>query len=268
MSRPAIYVLSTGRAGTHFIQQLVNRLVGNERVTHQSSWSRLANVVGNLSTLQGVTPKLIGPVARFLEPSRPPTSTADPLRSLLITHLLGNDSTSDFRIIHLVRDPRDFVTSFMNWKGRGWSGLIAHHLVPMWQPSPLWTGEASLANRMQMTKFEHFSWIWNYKNQLFIDRFAGKSNYWLVRLEDFSSAAAHQSIIDLCDFLPAERPGESELDTTKDVLRSKPNASRDSEFPKWPTWSADQVRTLQHHCGSLMKRFGYGLEDAWLAKSV
>ena len=150
-----ICILSTGRVGTTYLSRAINELLGEPVITHQGRYSRLLNVLGN-TALSHLLPaaafaRLLPDVMRLklLE------STCDPLRSIPLTIALRSASAEcDYRLVHLVRDPRDFVTSFMNWKNQSIKRFVLHHIMPFWQPNPVFVEGLSLAEWLRWSKFD------------------------------------------------------------------------------------------------------------------
>jgi len=185
-----------------------------------------------------------------------PPSTTDPLRSvayLLYLEKLFEENPGmrdDAIIIHLVRDPRDFVSSFMNWKNRRLSGKIAHHLTPFWMPQP------KLTERFSMTKFEHFCWTWTRKNMLFRDGFSHLPNYHLYKMEDLQ--AGSEKLNELLSLIIG-RPG---IKTEKES--GNHNSPAKKSFPYWKNWTPARAKKLHDNCACLMEQYGYGQEIDWL----
>ena len=154
MDNKRIFVFSTGRVGSTYITNIINTLTNSEIVVHQKKYARLTNIIGHMYMTGFLNSRSIDKAIQLFEDGKIPKSTSDPLRSVLVALFLSTFSEKmNYKVIHLVRDPRDFVTSFMNWKNRKLSGIIAHHLTPFWQPNPFHTNEIGLLTWMNMTKF-------------------------------------------------------------------------------------------------------------------
>ena len=261
MAESYIYVLSTGRAGTNFIHRVMIELYPNFKITHQTRWSRLFNIVGNLSLAGCLPAAFIKRKFLFFKNQQIPGSTFDPLLSIPIgLFLKSTPNFTHYKVIHLVRDPRDFVSSFINWKNQNIKRRFLHHFVPFWQPNPVFCDKISFFQRIKMSKFEYFSWVWNFKNHFFENLFAGGDNYFLVRMEDLSDPERGDHYFKmLFDFL-----GLSEV--KKDlsaIFNRKINKSTREKFPRWRQWENKQAEILYKYCGQLMKKYGYGGEKEW-----
>lgn len=255
-SATPLFVLSTGRAGTNYLQRLLRRADGAPDVPHQQAGARLLNVVGTASFQLG-WPALAERALRAVRGEQAFDSTADPLLTMALLQALP--ARGDHTVLHLVRDPRDFVRSFVSWKRQSAKRTVLHHAVPLWQPNPFLAGDAGFADSLAMRKFERFAWVWAYKNRAIIERFSDHPNYHRFRLEDLTHSERG----------PAETErllGALGLDATalaEDEARRPVNKSRDL-FPPWRDWTPRQAAVLHRHAGGLMDTLGYGGEPAWL----
>ena len=247
-----IYFLSTGRVGTSFLYKYFNVVYPELRLSHQLQWSRIINIVGNVPLSFNFREKLIHFAFKILKKESVPASTLDPLLSLPIYISIKNNAINNTKIVHLVRDPRDFVTSFMNWKNQSLSKKILHYMVPFWQPFPFGKG-IKFYRWIFMSKFEKFCWVWFYKNTLF-KQLQNLMDYKLVRIEDLTKSTNNlHHMRELVRFLELK-----EKDYNYQNFASQPvNKSDIKEFPSYVNWSQKQKDTLQRICGDLMHEFGY-----------
>ncbi|WP_320045058.1 sulfotransferase domain-containing protein [uncultured Desulfobacter sp.] len=266
MEKNFLIVLSTGRTGTKFLSQLFTA-IGLGHISHQGKFSRTANIVGNLGLCPGFqewSKILLKNMLTRVDRIGP---TADPLLSIAHILLLDqNKKSSRPKILHVVRDPRNFVTSFMNWRKQRLRRMVLHHLIPFWQPNPCnMENSGGFGSYFNMSKFEHFCWIWTFKNSLFEKKVKE------YRVESFF--LKFELLMDLKD--PGKKPTEtinalsSFLNVPESFLieqvKNLPvlNSSRSKVFPKWDQWTSKQATILENQCGPLMRKYGYGSEPEW-----
>ena len=260
-SNVPLIILSTGRTGTNYLSQLLQSQ-GLDDLSHQGKYSRLINILGNvgLCLKSDLLQKRILP--KLMEKTGRSVYTADPLLSVPLTLIIPSQtSTQKIKVLHIVRDPRDFVTSFMNWRRQKLRRMFLHHCVPFWQPNPWGVGNTDLINYIKMSKFEHFCWIWAYKNSLFEKKWNKRGiDYLRIRLEDISNQTNTSKM--LSSFLGLQEfCFPSELKQNQSV-----NKSDNAYFPKWNHWTKQQANNLYKHCAQLMEQYGYGLESEWQKK--
>ncbi len=247
-----IYVLSTGRTGTNFLFEQLNTHFSQLKLTHQQRGSRIINIVANLPFTNSVYLSLLKFLFKLFGRGYPPHSTIDPLLSMAIYKFIkyGRIDRTKCLIVHLVRSPSTFVTSFMNWKRQSFKRTILHHLVFFWNPIPFFHG-CSFLSWLKMSKFEIFCWVWNYKNSCYsksIDH-----NHMLLRMEDLINPSTHiKAFQKLACFLGVEIHSNISLKVNNKINKSCPKY-----FPQYTDWTQQQKSTLHHHCNELRKTFGY-----------
>lgn len=251
-----IYFLSTGRSGSTFLYLLFKEVYPELNITHQTPGSRLLNIISNIPFPRVIRNKILNALFVLFKGQKLPESTVNPLLSMAILVLLKekNIENENIKIVHLVRDPRSFVTSFMNWKNSSLKKRILHHLMPFWQPSHRFDKNIPFKEKMKFNKFKQFCYVWNYKNSLIWRTFNNSENYKLIRLEDLTkSANKRENLYELLEFLNLPlRVFPSDA-----ITKNKVNRSEKSRFPEYEDWSDDEKNYLYNSCGSLMRIFGY-----------
>lgn len=255
------YFLSTGRTASTLLYESLNN-IEIYSLTHQTKYSRLINIIGNAAyhrILSRHSNNYL--LIKYFGNLKQPYSTVDPLRSIPITLFLNsNKLSSNIKIIHIVRDPRDFTTSFMNWKKSSLKRTFLHHFVPLWQPNPYLHGDSTFTERLRMSKFEHFCWIWAFKNKLFRERFSNSQDYLLLKFEDIIDPIRQvKTLQTLIEFMDLDK----ETAITSQFSRAKVNQSKKGRFPKWREWDAKKANILNYWCSDLMNELGYGNEKEW-----
>ncbi|MFC2096252.1 sulfotransferase domain-containing protein [Bacteroidota bacterium] len=249
----SVFILSTGRAGTTFLHKLFSGYYPESNISHQVRGSRLINIIGNIPCPISIKTKLIKTLFRVYSIDIQ-KSTLDPLRSISIASLLQETSTEEKKIIHLVRDPKKVVSSFMNWKNESFSKFLLHYIIPFWQPYPVGLN-INFFRWVFMSKFEKYCWVWYYKNTLF-KQFENSPNYKLIKTEDLTkSEKIVEKIEELINF--SELPVK---DFNYHTLASKPiNKSKSNKFPEYKNWTKKQKIIFSRICVPLMIALGYEL---------
>jgi hypothetical protein len=162
-------ILSTGRTGTKFLAKLFNHLYMNNAITvHEGAFSRSINILTNLQFARLVPKQWVSIAWRLLR--RPKLVGAKTAIYIDINNFMYGIVSidpyiySDIRIIHIVRDPREYVRSHINWADNRPISFIANYLIPFWQPSPLFSIASKKVRNLGLSKFTRFCWIWNFKN--------------------------------------------------------------------------------------------------------
>lgn len=165
------------------------------------------------------------------------------------------------RIIMIIRDPRDWIRSWINKSGR----YDQYDLVELFPPGRLtpqkvrdvtWTSQWS-----SFTTLEKLAWEWSYINRRLLESYERGGNKRLFRFEDiFSNNRSH--LIELVNYITMF-PERTYRIIDMDNLAKTVSNSSSGPMPHWKNWDANSARSINMICGTLMKRFGYGEEEEW-----
>ncbi len=251
-----IYILSTGRTGTNFLYNIFHKYYPELHITHQEKYSRIINIISNSAIKEELKYNLLKSIYQNLKKQNTPKSTIDPLQSMCIAKILKYKQIypTKYKIVHLVRDPRTFVTSFMNWKNSSLKKMFLHYTIPFWMPGPRFNKKLSLVEKITLNKFKQFCWVWYIKNSFFYDVFHKQINYKIVKIEDLTKGdKKEESFNELFEFLnlDVKNFGYDELSNKKINISSK------KSFPKYEEWPDNYTNYLINTSGSLMEKLGY-----------
>ena len=168
----------------------------------------------------------------------------------------------NLKVVHIVRDPRSYVTSQLNFSRQKRTSFIANYFVPFWQPNPFLVGELPINKVFTFTRFEKYCWIWNFKNRVMERLENSTTPYMRVRFEDlFNSNDPEDLFGKITDFIGLPR-----VTGIRDRFREPANTSSKTVFPEWREWTPQQAAQLQSLCGERMSKYGYGGEKEWEEK--
>lgn len=168
------------------------------------------------------------------------------------------------KIVAVIRDPRTWVTSVMNFGTQfGWRDWVMKLGFRRLDPALL--GDREYMDKWaDMSAFEKNCWHWATVNSLIKEHVGTNPNARLFRYEDlFLAEDRDRHLRDMLDFMTTfpDRRFRYELDSK--VLGSRRNASTKKKLSDWRAWDSCQAGRLQEMCGPLMKEFGYGTEPEW-----
>jgi hypothetical protein len=166
------------------------------------------------------------------------------------------DVFPDFQVLHVVRDPRTYVVSALNWGVfRGAKHLLARYLK-YWLPKPEYMQNSSEPKWRDMSGAERLSWHWKLINQ-HLDRAATMypDRYLRMKFEDLfardgSGMAKFVESIGL--------PFTEQI--TLSANAGNVNASR-GEPIRWKDWNDDDKRAVLRYCAPQMRAYGYDLSQ-------
>ncbi|MCA9978413.1 MAG: hypothetical protein KC413_21785, partial [Anaerolineales bacterium] len=233
---------------------------------HERGQSRLINILTN-AHFAGMLPRslLFSAWQQWKQPEL--NAQQKPYYIEVSNHLYGAvlllpELWSQIQIVHIVRDPRSYVRSHVNWARHRAKSFIANYLVPFWQPNPYLIGEMRLGEWIRLSKFEHFCWIWDFKNRKMAELEHADVPYLRIYFEDFFQADHPEvSQDELLHFMGLPVQQNTAVNFSRRV-----NPTQTKSFPSWPDWTPQQCARLDQICGASMRKFGYGGEAEWQKK--
>ncbi|MCA9325296.1 sulfotransferase domain-containing protein [Candidatus Saccharibacteria bacterium] len=268
------FVLSTGRTGSVYLADLMNQL--DDVVSlHEPKPSRIliawtsAFLEGHVSrdymsaVLANKRRKLLADVETglYVESNNFISGFADSLE----------DVFDNPTVIHVVRDPRDFVTSQTNrGDSSGLRGFLNKYV-----PYLAYTPEGK--KQRQLDALERGAYRWEAINKYLSDYGNRNPNrYHYFKFEEVFDKKNKSEMKRLLKACGLSTKQISELDfedrstqhaqsgfSILDKPQDSSNSSRVERMKKWREWSDEDAKRLQVVCGPLMKQYGYGNEPEW-----
>lgn len=250
-----LFIVSTGRTGTQFLASFLSEMGADARHEPGPFWLRnLSNayVSGHASPERA---------RRLLLKTR--RNLNAPLyveASCLVYGLVGPilDVFPDAKVIQVVRDPRTYVRSAMDW-GVHRAGGRPLNLVPFRRLSPAQFDPWSLGARLDWARTRQFGrvcWNWLALNRAIRQQGQGAARFRTVRFEDiFDRERGFPGLHAIAGLVDVEASDEA-------IERFGPrlvNAARRREFPTFLDWPAPMRRYLADLCGEEAGEYGYDL---------
>ena len=252
MSHP-VFLISTGRTGTTFLADALRRLGANAAHEPGPRWLRLlsnAYVGGAVSRDRAI---------QLLNRVRSPDRTFDVEASCLIYGLTGPilAAKADARVVHLIRDPRSYVRSAMNW-GVHRPGGRPLNIVPYRRLAPPHIEGRTPVTMMRWARTDQFArvcWTWHAMNRIMRDHGLGEARFTTVRMEDlFDPGVEYAGFVKILELAGLHVPTPPELEP---ILSERINAAPKQSFPAWEHWTEAQLQLLLAQCADLAEEYGY-----------
>jgi len=253
-----VFIVSTGRTGTKFFETFFNdppevvarhepkpsrilRMWSNARLESQASARKLAAV-------------LLAKRKNLVDPAQPPKIYIESNPFVVgFTEVFGEVFDRP-AVIHVVRDPRDYIKSALNHGNTRGLKKLLNDYVPFWYPD-IKSIQKLPEDPGLMERTAHY---WTIINRHITDTCQGKPGYHLFKFEDLFSGD-DKTIARLTKVIgidKAIRPSD---------LRPK-NQSKDRVVRSWQDWSPEECRLIDDICQPYMGRYGYGTEPEWRKK--
>ncbi len=255
-------LVSTGRTGTRALAQYLDKAYPDVKALHEPSPSRNLKRISNRylckrisrdDLVRALTDSRRDLLARITEPIYIESNPF--LRGFLdaFDEVFGGPL-----IVHIVRDPRTFIRSYINFGAfRGLKGLAAAY-YPFWELKPELYERSPARRWRDMSPAERGAWRWatingelNRGEELFGER------YLRLRFEDLFTPDG-SGLRTLTDWIGLPEKAE----VAEAARTEKVNASRDRGFPKWENLDPGLRNAVLAHCKDMMQTYGYRVDEA------
>ena len=294
MSKDLVFLVSGGRTGTTFFGSVLGDVVADCHAVHEAdvlqtralwTWWRLRDfglwhmVIGRLLGQAGV--RVLGQrlltgeieaevVRRRIKASRDRWHARVEAPLVIESHaqfwLLARDVPKMWpqaKVIGIIRDPRDWVRSFLNYGGR-YDREDRVDLLPPGRLTPAKLGQTELAAEWPTWgTFEKLAWEWSVIYGHLTAAVDDNTGVRMWRFEDvFGPDRAFAR--DLVGYAATHGTRHYAVTGLEEALRDPINASSGAA-QDWEHWTPAEAAVVQRLCGDLMARWGYGEEPAWKA---
>lgn len=293
MSKQLTFIASGGRTGTKFFGEMLRDVVSDCHSVHEpdmvAGLSRLTvsrirrfglweMVIGRILGRTGV--RILGQaylegrldadtLARRLRASRTTYHASLP-ESLVVESYYAwwmvagriGEVWPDAKLAGILRDPRDWITSWERHEPRRRRGALTEWLPPG-PPHPARLGDAAAAALWpQLDQVGRLAWEWALICRTLDEAAACNDAVRVFRFEDIF-AADRAVLEDFVRFVVDHPTGPShavrDLDSIASLVQ---NASRPTGRD-WRHWTDAQVLAVAHFCGDGMRRHGYWDDPKW-----
>lgn len=172
---------------------------------------------------------------------------------------------TNIKIIGIVRDPRDWVRSNMNW-GTHYGKRDTVIRLGFNRLNPVSLNDNNFLKDWSRTSpFEKLCWEWNIITQNLLYPI-NDEYYKLYRYEELFLKNNNSQVFKMIKFIT--KWGEKEFSSDLSLLEINKTIHRNIsyKFPNWEDWSKENAQILNRYCGELMRKLDYGMEKDWLSK--
>jgi len=255
----SVIVVSTGRTGTQAIARWATRNLVGVASRHEPFPSRVLRPLCHMRAAGRLTDaalirvlratsarrrREVGPGGILFEASPYLRACVDLLPRVF----------DDPLVLHLVRHPSAYVTSYINHGAFSGAKGILGHLAPYWQLKPEDLQVGVDRTWRAMSRHERICWRWNALNGLIEDgaRTLPRGRYLRLRFEDVVDPR-QEGLRPLLEAL-GQYPVRAGCSAALDI---KSNQSRDTFHPAASDWSEEMISVMHAYCGARMEAYGY-----------
>ena len=251
------FILALGRSGTSFLSQLLTQASG-ARVLHEPH-AYDPHLLGlRYAGCDRVVDGLLERRFRELTKGHPETEIYGEVNSYLRYEARWLTANLSPRLIHLVRDGRDFVRSAYTRE--------VYREEERQLPIVPKDSDPYAARWPDMSRFQKLCWYWRHTNEMLAEQVAHQIRFEDI-LRDYDAFAegllAPTGLVLGADVWRREvaNPRNTSRQnrrrqTLRDLLRGQWPRER-KPIPKWTEWSAEMLADFDSICGPTMERMGY-----------
>ena len=257
------FVMSTGRTGTTFLTEFLNRHFPSLGCFQEPRPSWVFNVYSNLYC-EGRLKRVRKIVKNYFIASRNRLVKNFTGRQYIeinpFIYGMGDifkEAFGEIKILHLVRHPLSFISSALNFRSQGWRA----HCVDL----PIWNLNVEIAWRKQqicwrkLSKIQRKAWQWCYINDKIQSYQEICKEYLCVKFEDLLSeehTLREETMKKILSFL--KLPKLERIFPQEFERKVNPSQASTSLNPAEP---APEIReAVSQICGPFMQVFDYSLE--------
>lgn len=255
-----VFVLSTGRTGTKFLAEYFNANYDSVLALHEPKPSYRLRLYSNAYVDGRLSAEML--ISAYRADRRRILETlVAPIYIEATGYLYGFvdvlDRLADNPIIlHILRDPREFVRSAHNHGSHSGLKWLVTTFLPYWYP-PV---RRVLEGRRLKSSIGLSSAKWLLINRKLLESGPRHHDYHLIRFEDLFDEA-NTGLRRICEILGLDFAERGRVAPSEKV-----NKGRLQKLEKWSRWTVEQCRELQEICSPLMQQYGYGQEPEWLER--
>lgn len=248
-----VFVLSTGRTGTKFLSNFFSDLSPKIKSLHEPFYSRHFRIFSNLYFHKKIKKKMLREIFKisrynifnlknydfYIESNNFLSGFGEALIELI----------PDVYIIHIVRDPRNYIQSHINhgiFKGE-------KRIYLKYIPYTLYKKKKRAWNN---NKIEILAERWVFINNKLFELSNICKNYKMIYFEDMFN---NLEMKELNNFIGIEYKD----DFFFRKIQKKENFSTMQIMDSWQKWSKKTAITVNNICKELMQKLNYGNEDNW-----
>ncbi|MDA3792587.1 MAG: sulfotransferase [Elusimicrobia bacterium] len=252
-SKKMVFIVSTGRTGTKFLARFFNKYDGIYAL-HEPRPDFLAEGIkyaaGKLSDNKAVDILKSNRSAIYREVVRRGDGIYVESNNRLFALLKPLKKTfKDAKIIHIVRDGRDYVRSGMsrNWYKKSDSTLRLE--------ATLFPDDPYFEKWKEMSRFEKIAWRWQKKDGFIYDTIKDITDTLTVKFEDIFYSDNYKGLRKIAEYVGADNAYTETL--IKDLVHKKVNFTSNYSIKEWHKWNADKKDRFYAVAGRHLEKYGY-----------
>ena len=166
----------------------------------------------------------------------------------------------NYKIIIITRDPKDWVTSNMNWGTlfgkRDWVSKLG-----LGRLNPKMVNDKEYINKWkQFSRFEKICWTYKTQYEIMLHYSQGDPNTKIIKFEDiFYSNSKYDTLNELLSFLTSFPDKQFDYSVPFNILNKKVHKNIFYEFPEYKYWDVQFKKKFHKICKEISNKLCYNL---------
>lgn len=169
--------------------------------------------------------------------------------------------------VYIVRDPRTWIQSSLNW-GHWYHKRDYIHLLGLGRLKPSMFADDKYKDEWNsFSTFQKLCWAWQKLVSFALESIEREPRIRCYKYEDlFVGQRRYDTLREMLVFMSRFPDGTSVKFIIPEGILSKVVHGSEKRFPGWRQWSIPQCQQVGEMCGPLMEKLGYGEEPEWKAR--
>lgn len=157
-----------------------------------------------------------------------------------------NEVFDKFKVVHIVRDGREYVRSGMsrNWYTESDGSRLRGIYFPKDPYYDQWEN---------MNRFEKICWRWQKKDGFIYNQVQNMDNAITVRFKDIFKDDEFKGVYRILDYFEINDENKEEI--IDQMMNRKVNSTKEYAIPKWTDWSEDRLEAFDEIAGDHMRKY-------------
>ncbi len=262
---PVKLIVSTGRTGTQFLAEFFNKFLPRSAGLHEPEPDLLSVAIGvatrgkkleNALSEIRVARKMM--MQKILKGGGNCLVEANNRYFSLLP--LAREIYSNLRIVHIIRDGRDYVRSGMSRPqvGHWYSARDPHAKNDLRLKATMFPEDPYYECWSELNAFQKITWRWVKKDSFIRKDVRDKEDSLTLHFESiFNREENYPGLRQMIDFLDLPRKIDPTDSQVREFLTRPSNETKEYNIPHWTNWSEKRKKQFDEIAAEQMKKYGY-----------
>lgn len=259
------FVISTGRTGTKFLASTLSRCFRGVKAIHEPDpdlFELGVDYARGLISREIAAQQLLAGREHICESLHVDSNDYYIETNACLNPMVDvvAESFPTAKIVHVIRDPRDYVRSAYSWRVRSSGGGMTYYLSDDDLRRRITSDDVdeSGCQWQQLNRFQRCCWSWMHHDSLIRTAIAGSERALTIKFETLVAGdlTGFEHVVDFLGLADRQIVFGEPL---RQLLHKRVNSNREYLLPAWTDWSQQHRREFDALVGPYMEECGYQL---------